>query len=94
MTVLEALALTVDYIQIHGAEGEPVFGSPQPLDSHEELIEWIEGLRASDGSGCVSAVPTSKVGINVLQKCLEAEETKNARPRARGGLCHGNALNS
>ncbi len=94
MTVSETLALTVDYIETMGGVGEPEFGSPQTLDDHNELNDWIEGLRAGGGSGCVPAVPTSKLGINVLQKCLEAEETKKTSPRARGEFCHGNALNS
>lgn len=80
MTVLENLALNVDSVRIMGAAGEPEFGSPQILDNHKELDEWIEGLRAGGGSGCVPAVPTSKLGINVLQKCLEAEENEKTRP--------------
>jgi hypothetical protein len=94
MTVLETLALNVDYVQIMGAAGEPEFGSPRTLDNHNELNDWIEGLRAGDGSGCVLTVPTSKLGVNVLQKCLEAEERKKTSPRARGEFCHGNAPNS
>lgn len=94
MTVSETLALNVDNVQIIGAAGEPEFGSPQTLDNHEGLNEWIEGLRAGDGSGCVPVVPSSKVGINVFQKCLEVEERRKTSPRARGELCHGNAPNS
>ena len=56
MTVSETLALNVDYVQIVGAVGEPEFGSPRTLDDHSELSDWIEGLRAGDGSGCVPAV--------------------------------------
>jgi hypothetical protein len=51
MTVLETLALNVEYIQVVGAAGEPEFGSPRTLDTHSELNEWMEGLRAGDGSG-------------------------------------------
>jgi hypothetical protein len=94
MTVSATLALNVDYIQTLGGAGEPEFGSPRTLYDHNELKDWIEGLRAGDGSGCVPAVPTSKLGINVLQKCLEDEERKKTSPRARGELCHGNAPNS
>jgi hypothetical protein len=53
MTVLETLALTVDDIKTLGAAGEPEFGSPRTLENHNELNEWVEGLRAGDGSGCV-----------------------------------------
>jgi hypothetical protein len=94
MTVSETLALNVDHVRLVGGAGEPEFGSPRTLDNHNELNDWIEGLRAGDGSGCVPAVPTSKLGINVLQKCLEAEERKKTSPRARGELCHRNAPNS
>jgi hypothetical protein len=94
MTVLGDLALNVDYVRIMGAAGEPEFGSPRTLEYHDELKDWIEGLRAGDGSGCVPAVPTSKLGINVLQKCLEAEERKKTSSRARGEFCHRNVLNS
>lgn len=59
MTVSETLALNVDDIKIIGAAGEPEFGFPRTLDNHEELNEWIEGLRAGDGSGCVPVVLTS-----------------------------------
>jgi hypothetical protein len=51
MSVLETLALNVDYVQVVGAAGEPEFGSPRTLDTHSELNEWMEGLRAGDGSG-------------------------------------------
>lgn len=94
MTVSETLALSVDHVQTMGAAGEPEFGSPRTLDNHNELNDWIEGLRAGDGSGCVPVVPTSKLEVNVLQKCLKAEERKKTRPRARGELCHGNTPNS
>jgi hypothetical protein len=94
MTASETLSLNVDYVQTMGAVGEPEFGSPRTLDNHNELNDWIEGLRAGDGSGCVLAVPTSKLGINVLQKCFEAEERKKTSPRARGELCYGSAPNS
>jgi hypothetical protein len=94
MTVSGTLALNVDYVEVVGAAGEPEFGSPRTLDNNNELKDWIEGLRAGGGSGCVPAVPTSKLGINVWQKCLEAEKRKKTSPRARGELSHGNALNS
>jgi hypothetical protein len=94
MTVSETLALNVDSVRSLGGVGEPDFGSPRTLENHNELNDWIEGLRASDGSGCVSVVRTSKPGINVLQKCLEAEERKKTSPRARGDFSHGNPPNS
>jgi hypothetical protein len=93
MTVSETLALNVDRVQTMGAAGEPEFGSPRTLDNHNELNDWIEGLRAGDGSGCVPAVPTSKLEVNVLQKCPEAQERKKTSPRTRGELCHGNTSN-
>jgi hypothetical protein len=94
MTVSETLALNVDNVRTLGGAGEPDFGSPRTLENHNELNDWIEGLRAGDGSGCVSAVPTSKPGINVLQKCLEVEEREKTSPRARGDLSHGIPPNS
>lgn len=93
MSVSETLALNVDSVKILGAAGEPEFGSPRTLDNHDELNDWIEGLRTGDGSGCVSAVPTSKLGIKVLQKYPETKERKKASPRAREEFCHGNASN-
>ena len=90
MTISETLALSVDSVQIVGGAGEPEFGSPRTLDTHSELNEWMEGLRAGDGSGCVPAISTSK-RINVVQKCLEAEERKKISPRARGKLRDGDA---
>ena len=56
MTVLENLALNVDHVQIVGGAGEPEFGYPRTLDDHSDLNEWVEGLRAGDGTGCVSTV--------------------------------------
>lgn len=93
MTVSETLALNVDYVAIVGGAGEPEFGSPRTLDDHNELNDWIEGLRAGGGNGCVPAVPTSKLGINALQKCLEAEERKETSRSVRGEFCHRNAPN-
>lgn len=90
MTISETLALSVDSVQIVGGAGEPEFGSPRTLDTHSELNEWMEGLRAGDGSGCVPAIPASK-RINVVQECFEAEERKKISPRARGKLCDGDA---
>ena len=60
MTVLETLALNVDYVKIVGGAGESVFGSPQALEFHNDLNEWVVGLRAGDGSGCVPDVSTSQ----------------------------------
>jgi hypothetical protein len=53
MTVEETLALNVDYVQIVGAAGEPEFGSPRILETHKDINEWMEGLRAGGGNGCV-----------------------------------------
>jgi hypothetical protein len=51
MTVTETLALKVDYVKVVGGAGEPEFGFPSPLESHRDINEWMEGLRAGDGSG-------------------------------------------
>ncbi|KAH9979038.1 hypothetical protein BGW80DRAFT_1282516 [Lactifluus volemus] len=54
MTVEETLALNVDYVQIVGAAGEPEFGSPRTLEeTHKDINEWMEGLRAGGGNGNV-----------------------------------------
>lgn len=90
MTVSETLALNVDHVRIVGGAGEPEFGSPRALGDHSELNEWVEGLRAGDGSGCVPAVSTSNLKINIGQKRLEAEERKKIGPRARGEFCDRN----
>ena len=50
-TVQETLALYVDDVQVVGGAGEPEFGSPGTLDTHDDLEEWMKGLRAGDGSG-------------------------------------------
>jgi hypothetical protein len=60
MTVLETVALNVDCVKIVGGAGESVFGSPQVLEFHNDLNEWVVGLRAGDGSGCVPDVSTSQ----------------------------------
>ncbi|KAI0256371.1 hypothetical protein BJV78DRAFT_1171425 [Lactifluus subvellereus] len=51
MTIVETLALNVDYVKIVGSAGEPEFGSPRTLETHGDINEWMEGLRAGDGSG-------------------------------------------
>lgn len=51
MTIEETLALYVDDVQVVGAAGEPEFGSPRTLETHDDLQEWMKGLRAGDGSG-------------------------------------------
>lgn len=83
----EILALNVDSVKIVGAAGEPEFGSPRVLDTHSDINEWMEGLRAGDGSGCVPSFPTSLTGINVIQKCFEAEARKETGQRTGRKLC-------
>ncbi|KAH8979205.1 hypothetical protein EDB92DRAFT_1955403 [Lactarius akahatsu] len=51
MTIEETLALYVDDVQVVGGAGEPEFGSPRTLETHDDLQEWMKGLRAGDGSG-------------------------------------------
>lgn len=94
MTVLENLALNVDHVQIFGSAGEPEFGSPRILEAHDDIKQWMEGLRAGDGSGCVPEVLTLQPWSNVVQKCLEAEERKKNSPRTRGKLCDRDARSS
>src|SRR5712671_207552 len=94
MTVSETLALHVDQVKIVGSAGEPEFGSPKALENHRELKEWIEGLRAGGGDGCVSYVPTPQLRSNVSQERLEAEEGGKTGPRAGGGLCAWDARRS
>lgn len=50
-TIQETLALYVDDVQVVGGAGEPEFGSPRPLETHDDIKEWMEGLRAGDGTG-------------------------------------------
>jgi len=86
--VKETLALNVDSVRIVGAAGEPEFGSPRVLDTHSDINEWMDGLRAGDGSGCVPSFLTSLTRSNVIQKCLEVEERKGIGQRAGRKLCH------
>ncbi|KAI0295822.1 hypothetical protein B0F90DRAFT_1820266 [Multifurca ochricompacta] len=60
MTIEPTLALNVDHVQIVGAAGEPEFGSPRTLETHSDLNEWMEGLRAGDGSGNVLKLRKAK----------------------------------
>jgi hypothetical protein len=76
MTVSETLALNVDYVQIIGGAGEPEFGSPRTLDNHNELNEWIEGLRAGDGSGCVLATQPRNDGLIFRRNILKLRKEK------------------
>jgi hypothetical protein len=85
--VKETLALNVDSVRIVGAAGEPEFGSPRVLDTHSDINEWMEGLRAGDGSGCVLSFPTQWTRNNVIQKCFEAEERNETGRRAGRKLC-------
>lgn len=66
MSTSETLALNVDYVQVVGAAGERKFGDPCTLDTHNELNEWMEGLRAGDGSGYVLSFLTSRPRRNVV----------------------------
>lgn len=54
MTIAETLALNVDYVENFGGTGEYEFGSPRTLETHKDIDEWMKGLRAGGGSGCVS----------------------------------------
>jgi hypothetical protein len=86
MTVEETLALDVDYVQIVGAAGEPEFGSPRTLEeTHQDINEWMEGLRAGGGNGYVSGILSWPHRINATQKRLEVEKRGEAYPGARGG---------
>ena len=51
MSIKETLALYVDDVQVMGGAGEPEFGSPGTLETHDDLKDWMEGLRAGDGTG-------------------------------------------
>lgn len=51
MSIQETLALYVDDVQVVGGAGEPQFGSPETLQTHDDLKKWMEGLRAGDGTG-------------------------------------------
>jgi hypothetical protein len=78
MTVLATLALNVDYVKLIGAAGEPEFGSPRTLDNHNDLNEWIEGLRAGDGSGSVLVVPTPlNQGLIFCRNVLRLRKAKS-----------------
>jgi hypothetical protein len=76
MTISETLALNVDSVQIVGAAGEPEFGSPRTLDTHSELNEWMEGLRAGDGSGCVPAILRPRNGLTLCRNVLKLRKAK------------------
>jgi hypothetical protein len=50
-TVQETLALYVDDVQVVGGAGEPEYGSPRLLETHDDIKEWMAGIRAGDGTG-------------------------------------------
>ncbi|KAH9985793.1 hypothetical protein BJV74DRAFT_988612 [Russula compacta] len=85
MTVLEKLALNVDHVQIFGSAGEPEFGSPRTLETHNDIKEWMEGLRAGDGSGNVLKLRKDKKLAqereeNSVAEMLVAHEERENRP--------------
>jgi hypothetical protein len=45
MDSVARLILEVGYIEVAGADHEGVFGDPKHVETHEDLVEWIKGLR-------------------------------------------------
>ena len=46
----KVLGLEIRKARLRGAAGEPIWGTPQPLDSVPELKEWLHELRKPDGN--------------------------------------------
>ncbi len=56
------LALEVCFFQLKGSMGEPPWGKPKDVETHEDIRAWSEGLKAGGGGGCVFCV-LSRVGL-------------------------------
>ena len=47
----ESLAFEVGEVDILGADHEGVFGNPCSVETHEDIQEWVAGLKEGGGAG-------------------------------------------
>lgn len=54
MSIHERLVLDVDKVEIIGSSGEAEFESQAiNIENDPEVKEWVEGLHAGGGNGCI-----------------------------------------
>jgi len=82
MSMSETLALYVDCLEVVGAASERLFGSPRTLDTHNELNEWMEGLRAGDGNGYVLSFSTSRPDV-IMMLCRNVLKLRKGKKLAQ-----------
>lgn len=54
MSSTQHLALDVGSFKLLGSYDEAVWGDPKDIESHQDIQEWVKGLREDGGGGCVS----------------------------------------
>ena len=57
MSSEEHVVLEVDEFKPIGSFGANMWGLPRNVELGEEIAEWIQGVRAGNGGGCVAVVP-------------------------------------
>lgn len=56
MSSEEHVALEVDEFKPVGSFGANMWGFPKNVELVEEMAEWVQGVRAGNGGGCVALV--------------------------------------
>ena len=65
----KVLALDIKKAKLRGAAGEGIWGSPQPLDSVQDLKDWVHELRKPDGDRCAHLLSCLRLtGLTVRQQ--------------------------
>ncbi|EJD02905.1 uncharacterized protein FOMMEDRAFT_168019 [Fomitiporia mediterranea MF3/22] len=53
MTVDECIAFEIGEVRVLGSGHEGIFGNPANIETHEDIQEWVSGLRQGGGAGNV-----------------------------------------
>ncbi|KAL5485275.1 hypothetical protein ACEPAI_7917 [Sanghuangporus weigelae] len=61
MTDTETIALEVGEFRILGADHEGIFGNPTSIEMHEDMQEWISGLKEGGGGGNILKRPKEEI---------------------------------
>ncbi|KAL5528592.1 hypothetical protein ACEPAF_7728 [Sanghuangporus sanghuang] len=61
MTDTETIALEVGEFRILGADHEGIFGNPTSIEMHEDIQEWVSGLKEGGGGGNILKRPKEEI---------------------------------
>ncbi|THH07842.1 hypothetical protein EW145_g3108 [Phellinidium pouzarii] len=101
MSIVEHLALEVDFIDIVGSDHEGLFGRPRDIEQDEDVGEWVAGLSEGGGGGGGNVLKVSKSflsqtgSMNALNDKLKSANTPlSTNSAATENLLNKNAYSS